>query len=69
MSKLSKLERSIKFGQPGKSNPMFGKHHSEEIKNIISIKRLGSSPPNKGRPLEEMLGQERAKEIKKRCLS
>lgn len=65
MSKLSKKERSFKFGQPGKSNPMFGKHHNEEVKNIISMKKLGCLPPNKGKSLEEMVGVERSKEIKK----
>ena len=42
MSTLSSEERAFKFGQPGESNPMFGKNHSEETKNIISIKNRGS---------------------------
>ncbi|MBB6624911.1 GIY-YIG nuclease family protein [Clostridium gasigenes] len=65
MSTLSSEERAFKFGQPGESNPMFGKNHSEETKNIISIKNRGSSPSNKGKSLEETVGIERATEIKK----
>lgn len=64
MSNLSKEEKVIKFGQPGEFNPMFGKNHSDETKNIISLKKLGSSPINKGKSLEEIVGVKRALEIK-----
>lgn len=43
---------------------MFGKNHSDETKNIISLKKLGSSPINKGKSLEEIVGVKRALEIK-----
>lgn len=64
MDNLSQEEKAIKFGQPGKSNPMFGKNHTDKTKNIISLKNLGSSPINKGKTLEEIVGIKRAMEIK-----
>lgn len=65
MNLLSKDEKAIKFGLPGNLNPMYGRTHSQETKNIISHKRLGSSPINKGKSLEDSVGSKRASEIRK----
>lgn len=65
ISTLSSKERALKFGQPGKLNPMFGKNHSDKTKRLISVKKLGSTPGNKGKCLEETVGVKRATEIKK----
>ncbi|EQA7786884.1 NUMOD3 domain-containing DNA-binding protein [Acinetobacter baumannii] len=51
-SKLTKEERSLKWGKYGKSNPMFGKNHSEETKAKISEINKGNQY-SKGRIMSD----------------
>lgn len=37
----------------GKSHPFYGKHHSDEAIQKMSIKRKGKSPSNKGQPCKQ----------------
>lgn len=45
---MTKEERRRRFGNSGPLNGMYGKHHTEETKRIISEKNRGKTPPNKG---------------------
>ena len=47
------------------NNIMYGKHHTLSARIKMSEARKGSSNPNKGKKLEEYVGEERAKELKK----
>lgn len=47
MNSLTKDEKVSKFGKPGKLNPMFGKTHTAEIRELISKANKGHSR-NKG---------------------
>lgn len=40
---LSPKERKIKYSRPGRKNGMFGKTHSQEIKDLISKKHKGNT--------------------------
>lgn len=46
-------KRNPKLSHPGKSNPMYGKHHTEESKKRMSEHRKGQLPWNKGIPHTE----------------
>lgn len=48
----------------GDSNPMYGKHHTEEAKRKMSQARLGVPNKHKGEKLEEIVGEEEAKRLK-----
>lgn len=53
--KIQKRKESMP-DQSGKNNPFYKKTHSEKTKQIISLKKKGSTPINKGVPhLEEDL--------------
>lgn len=46
-----------KLSHPGKSNPMYGKHHTEESKRLISEHRKGKSSWLKGKHISEEVKQ------------
>lgn len=58
---MSKSERIEKFSRSGVKNGMYGKSHTAEVKKIISSK-------NKGKSLEESVGEIRDTEIKKKFI-
>jgi len=41
MSEAQKLKDKPNYGEFGELHPMFGKHHSDETKNLISLKNKG----------------------------
>ena len=46
--------RIAKIGKfDGENNPMFGKHHTQKAKTLISEKKKGKSSYNKGKPMSE----------------
>lgn len=61
-AKLTKSELKEKFGQPGILNGMYGKKHTEETKNILSIK---AKDYHKNNP-NPMLGKSLSKEARKK---
>lgn len=65
LEKMSKSERIEKFSRSGVKNGMYGKSHTSEVKKLISSKNKGNIPVNKGKSLEENVGELKAKEIKK----
>lgn len=65
LMKMSKEERIQKFSRKETKNGMYGKTHSNKVKKIISFKNKGKSPINKGKTLEESVGQLKAAEIRK----
>lgn len=71
LKNMSKSERIEKFSRSGVKNGMYGKSHTAEVKKIISSKNKGNIPINKGKSLEESVGEIRATEIKKNlsCLA
>ena len=57
-----------RFSVP-ENNPFYGKHHTEETRNIIRQKNKGKTSPNKGKPLSEETKQKISKAKKGRPLS
>lgn len=57
-----------RFSVP-ENNPFYGKHHTEETRNIIRQKNKGKSPPNKGKHLSEETKQKISKAKKGKPLS
>ena len=57
-----------RFSVP-ENNPFYGKHHTEETRNIIGQKNKGKSSPNKGKHLSEETKQKISKVKKGRPLS
>lgn len=64
MANMTDEEKRGKFGRSGSKNGMYGKHHTEEAKLIISKTHKGKPYAYKGQSLEERVGKERAVEIK-----
>ena len=64
ISKLTKDERISKFARKGINNGMYGRTHSDEVKIRLSILNKGKSPINKGKCLEEIVGIDKANEIR-----
>lgn len=53
--KISDINKgNPKLSHPGKSNPMYGKHHTEESRKRMSEHRRGQLPWNKGIPHTEV---------------
>lgn len=67
---MTEEEKKEKHGRVGEKNGMFGKKHSPETRQIISeeVKKHYSKNEayNKGKKLEEIHGEEKSKEIKRR---
>lgn len=61
---LSEEERKNKFGQPGEQNGMYNKKHTIEARKKISNSRTGVESPFKGKKIEEIHGEIKAREIK-----
>lgn len=53
----------------GKNNPFFGKTHKQETIDKIIKANKGKTAYNKGKTYEEQFGEEKAKEMKKRCIN
>lgn len=65
LDNLNDEERKLKYGLPKEKNGMYGKHHTEETKKIISEKLKGLTPPIKGKKYEEYMSEDKAKELKR----
>jgi group I intron endonuclease len=69
MKSLTQEERDAKFGRNGSQNGMFGKTHTKEarakiVKALTGNKKLIAV--RKGKTFEEIYGEDRAKEIRKK---
>ncbi|MBL4937062.1 GIY-YIG nuclease family protein [Clostridium sp. YIM B02515] len=63
-SRLTDEEKKEKYGRKGDKNPMYGKHHTDEVRKLLSEKAKRPNP-NKGKKIEEIIGYDKAKEVKK----
>jgi group I intron endonuclease len=64
MLDLSEEGRRIKYAKYGSKNPNFGNEWTDEMKNAVRLRMLGSTPPNKGKAYEDYLTVDRANELK-----
>jgi len=53
ISKMTIEERKEKYGKVGEKNGMYGKTHTEEVRNKISEINKGRKPPNLGKKTSE----------------
>lgn len=53
----------------GERNPFFHKTHSKETIDKIKAANIGKISPNKGKTYEEQFGEEKAKELKQKCIN
>jgi group I intron endonuclease len=66
ISKMTDEEKKKRWSRPGKKNPNYGNRWSEEMKTTASYMNKGKRSPNKGKTYEEILGKEKAKEVKRK---
>ena len=63
-------KKKMSESRSGKNNPMYGKtrNMSEETRKKMSESHKGKTGANKGKTWEEMYGEEKAKEMRKKLL-
>lgn len=71
MSKLRRGKKRPEFAEKmkGEKNPFFHKTHSKETIEKIKAANKGKTAYNKGKTYEEQFGEEKAKELKQKCIN
>ena len=69
--KVEEVKKRPEFAEKikGENNPFFGRTHTQETIDKIIAANKGKTAYNKGKTYEEQFGEEKANELKQKCIN